>query len=648
MGYAMEFIPWQEIRLEGGFWGKWQQVAAQNTSRAIYDRFFETGRIDAMDLAWKEGMPNPPHIYWDSDIAKWMEGTAYFLRQHSDPELQKKLEAIIDKIGRGQTEDGYFNSAYLTLHPGRRFVDRTDHELYTAGHFIEAAVAHCQATGSTRFLNMMERFADCIETVFLKEQSAPYKTPGHQEIELALVRLYYATGKKKYLELARHFVEARGTDKSERVFSVPNGTFPADPPLHNQLEYNDTYAQDGAPARELQKAGGHAVRAMYFYSAMADIAREYGDEGLKAACERLWADSVNRKMYVTGGVSAERYGEAIGTDYVLPNDLAYAETCASVAMANFSMRMLQLDPDGKYADMIELQMFNGALAGLAMDGKAFYYDNALQCRVAVTDFFAGIHARPFYPAYERQKVFECSCCPPNIYRFLAALGQYFYSSAGEVLFVHQYAAGTANVCLNGQKLCLVQRTGYPWDGEVHLRLSGCGRVEGVIALRIPGWCRRAACTRNGRPVPVETEKGYLYLQGPWNGGDELVLKLEMPAEQLAAHPDVVENAGKVALKRGPVVYCVEGADQPGIDLFRLTLPREEKKCALRAEPAEIAGHTVAVLRGHALLEELAGWENALYRPWGPAYTETEFTAIPYFAWANRGANDMTVWLKKQF
>lgn len=642
------FISWKNVHLDGGFWGKWQQIAAQNTSRAIYNRFYETGRIDAMDLNWKEGMPNKPHVFWDSDIAKWMEGTAYFLQQHDDPELREKLESIIDKIERGQTEDGYFNSAYLTLRPGVRFVDRTEHELYTAGHFIEAAVAHYQATGSTRFLDMMKRFADCIERAFVTEKTAYFKTPGHQELELALVRLYKATGEHRYLELSRHFVETRGTDPKERVFSVRNGTFPADPPLRNQLYYNDTYAQDGAPARELEKAGGHAVRAMYFYSAMADLAREYGDEGLHTACERLWNDSVNRKMYVTGGVSAERFGEAIGTDFVLPNDLAYAETCASVAMANFSMRMFELDHNSKYTDMIELQMFNGALSGLSMDGKAFYYDNALQCRVAVSDFFAGIHALPLYPPYQRQAVFECSCCPPNIYRFLGALGQYFYSSSNDILFVHQYGSGTADAQLGDQNVKITQQTGYPWNGCINITLNCSGTVAGKIALRIPAWCRKARCTRNGKVVDVVASKGYLYLDGFWSDDDEITLDFDMPVEQLSAHPDIVEDAGKVALKRGPVVYCVEGADQPEQDLFRLVLPQRTENCNFSSDDAVIAGHDVTVLRGTALTESMGGWENTLYRAYEPSYIQTDFTAIPYFAWANRGANDMTVWIKKQY
>lgn len=645
MNRNMHFIPWKNICLTDGFWKHRQQVAAKETSRAIYDRFANTGRIEAMKLSWQEGMPNKPHVFWDSDVAKWMEGAACFLALEENPVLRARLDGLIDDILSGQTADGYFNSAYLTLRPDRRFTDRTEHELYTAGHLIEAAVTHYEATGETRFLKAMERFADLIARVFVTEDGAPYATPGHQELELALVRLYRATGEKRHLALARHFVDTRGTQHRDRVFSVPNGTWPAMPPLANQLLYNDTYAQDEAPARELQQTGGHAVRAMYFYSAMADLALEDGDEALKTACERLWSDSVNHKMYITGGVSAERFGEAIGTNYVLPNDLAYAETCASVAMANFSQRMLCLSPDGKYADMIERQMFNGALAGLSMDGRAFYYDNALQCRVRVSDFFADIHALPLYPPYQRQELFECSCCPPNIYRFLAEMGQYFYSVKTRDVYVHQYATGTANLCVEDAPLCIEQETAYPWDGEIGLTIHAAAPVDCDLHIRIPGWCRSWSLSRNDESLSQTPIQGYVRLCGSWREGDRVLLKLDMPVEQMAAHPAVVENAGRVALQRGPVVYCLEGIDQPATDLFRVLLPRGQ--FAWEIGELEIKEEKVPALRANVLSESLEGWQDMLYRPVHPTLEETQITAIPYFAWANRGANDMTVWIRKQ-
>lgn len=639
----MKFIPWTQVRLTGGFWKKWQENVAENTSRAIYDQFERTGRIEAMKLEWKEGMPDKPHVFWDSDIAKWMEGTAYLLYLKDDPELRKRLETIIGYIEKGQTEEGYFNSAFLTLAPDQCFTDRTNHELYTAGHLIEAAVAHFYATGSERFLNCMTKFADYIEKRFKIQKDTAFLTPGHQEIELALVRLYEATGEKRYLELAGYFVKTRGTEPAERVFSVPNGTFPADPPLANQLYYNDTYAQDDAPATELPAAAGHAVRAMYFYTAMADLAREYGEEKLQTACERLWSDSVTRKMYVTGGISAERFGEAIGTDYVLPNDYAYAETCASVAMANFSQRMFRLTPDSKYTDMIEKQMYNGALDGLSLDGKGFFYDNALQCRPKVDDFFAGIHATPLLPPYRRQEVFECSCCPPNIYRFIAALGQYFYSVEKDVLFIHQYGENTGKMKVGDEPVAIEQKTDYPLNGAIEMEVNPGRDRKLVIAVRIPGWCRNPGNIRvNGQTAEAVVLKGYAYLERMWKPGDKILLDFPMEIVKIEGNPNVVEAGGRVALMRGPLVYCLEGMDQ-SFSIFDLTLKAgaEDFSCEMK----EIMGCPVAVIRGKGVIHNMEEWENVLYRPFLPAEKEVEFTAIPYFAWANRDVCDMTVWIK---
>lgn len=641
------FIPWTDIKMTGGFWKKWQETVNTQTSEAIYDRFKETGRIDAMKLEWKEGMPDKPHVFWDSDIAKWMEGSAYLLYFQDNETLKNRLEAVIDNIERGQTEEGYFNSAFLTLEPDQCFTDRTNHELYTAGHLIEAAVAHYDSTGDDRFLNMMKKFADHIEKRFYINKDTGFLTPGHQELELALVRLWEATGEKRYLELAKYFVDARGQKAEERVFSVKNGTFPADPPKANQLFYNDTYAQDDAPARELPAAAGHAVRAMYFYSAMADIAREYGDEELYEACRRLWSDSVTHKMYITGGVSAERYGEAIGTDYVLPNDYAYAETCASVAMANFSKRMFRIEPDGKYMDMVERQMYNGALAGLAMNGRAFYYDNALQCRPGVNDFFAGIHALPLLPPYERQEIFECSCCPPNIYRFIAALGQYFYSVEKEKLYIHHYGDSEAETGVDGHAVKVCQKTDYPWDESVTILFEMDETVNMTVAVRIPGWCSgKAEIKINGKELEqMELEKGYAYIERKWKAGDKIELLFPMDVVKMEGNPRIVEDVGRIALMRGPLVYCLEGQDNEA-PLFDLTLGMRDEEFCL--ERREVLGYSLVFIKGKGMAREEKEWKDALYRPVGKDrkdWKEVEFTAIPYFAWANRGVNDMTVWIR---
>lgn len=641
------FMPWTDVRITGGFWKKWQENVAENTSKAIYDRFKETGRIDAMKLEWKEGMANKPHVFWDSDIAKWMEGSAYLLYFREDEKLRERLETVIGYIEQGQTAEGYFNSAFLTLEPDKCFTDRTNHELYTAGHFIEAAVAHYYSTGSERFLNIVRRFADYIEKRFYIQKDAGFWMPGHQELELALARLWEATGEKRYLELSKYFVDMRGRKAEERVFSVKNGTFPADPPKANQLFYNDTYAQDDAPARELPAAAGHAVRAMYFYSAMADLAREYEEEELYDACERLWNDSVTHKMYITGGVSAERYGEAIGTDYVLPNDYAYAETCASVAMANFSQRMFRIEPDGKYMDMVERQMYNGTLAGLSMDGKAFYYDNALQCRPEVNDFFAGIHALPLLPPYQRQEIFECSCCPPNVYRFIAALGQYFYSVGNGKIYIHQYGESETEIEVDGHVVKIYQKTDYPWDGAIKISFWAEDTVDAAVAARIPKWCAGKAKVKvNGMPAEsIDVEKGYVYIRRVWKTGDDIELFFPMDVVKMEGNPHIVEDVGKVALMRGPLVYCVEGKDN-GFSIFDLTLGMEEER--FHIERKEVLGYSLAFIKGKGMVRDEEGWKDVPYRPFEKGrgdWREVEFTAIPYFAWANRGANDMTVWIK---
>lgn len=640
---TINFISWKDIRLNGGFWKKWQETAADKTSGAIYNQFNATGRIKAMKLEWKEGMPDKPHVFWDSDIAKWMEGSAYLLYLKEDKELRDNIEKIIDYIEKGQTEEGYFNSAFLTLQPDKCFTDRTNHELYTAGHFIEAAAAHYYATGSTRFLNIMKKFADYIEQRFKINQDTPYKTPGHQELELALVRLWEVTGERRYLELSNYFVMTRGTDAAERVFSVPNGTFPADPPMANQLWYNDTYAQDEAPASELRTAGGHAVRAMYFYTAMADISREYKDKALGEACSRLWMDCVTKKMYVTGGVSAERFGEAIGTDYVLPNDYAYAETCASVAMSNLSQRMFRLEPDSKYMDMIERQMYNGALSGLSLDGEGFFYDNALQCRPKVNDFFTGIHALPLLPPYRRQKVFECSCCPPNIYRFIAAMGQYFYSVDQGKVYVHQFGESQADLEVNGQRLSIRQETDYPWNGNIKLIIETETELEMTAAVRIPGWCPEGFTIKvNGKTNQPIVEKGYAFFPRIWQSGDTIELLFPMKPVKIEGNPNIVEAGGKVAIMCGPIVYCLEGVDN-GFSVFDLTLGKIPE--ILRCEKKMILDFPLMVICGEGQVQEDARWKGKLYQPYAPVYRNVKFTAIPYFAWANRDVCDMTVWIK---
>ncbi|AZN43118.1 glycoside hydrolase family 127 protein [Paenibacillus albus] len=645
-------VTWKDVTINDGFWGQWQKTNASSTVNAVYNRFKETGRIDAMKLSWKEGMPDMPHVYWDSDVAKWMEGAAYILYYHPDQEISEKLDNIIDMIEASQHESGYFNSYFQTIEPDKIFTDRTAHELYTAGHMIEAAVAHFYSTGSKRFLGLMTRFADHIESVFKINGNQYYSTCGHQELELALFRLWQATGEKRYMELSKHFIDKRGTDPRDRVFSVKNGEYPADPPLRCQLEYNDTYAQDDAPARDLPAAAGHAVRAMYFYSSMADISREYGDDELYEACLRLWDDSTLRKMYVTGGVSADRFGEAIGMAYTLPNAGSYAETCASIGMAFFAQRMFSIKPDAIYADIIERQMYNGALAGLSLDGASFFYDNALQSVPAYNDFTTGIHDKRLpFPHYRRQRVFECSCCPPNILRFIAALGEYVYATENDTLFISQYIQSSAQMQLASGALKVKQTTNYPWQETVSFQIEGDAAVKATLAFRVPGWCTNSSVSVNGTSLMsdhslaagVSLSQGYLYVPASLIGDGVVTLTFPMPVTELEANPLVAEDSGKVALMRGPLVYCLEAVDN-GFNLLDAVVLRDPQ---YRTEIKDISGIPMVVLRGDAAVRTNDQWDKALYRTGGSKYEKVTFTAIPYFAWANREAGDMSVWLHKE-
>lgn len=643
-------VPWRNVDIDGGFWKIWQETNANVIVHSLFRQFKETGRIDAMRLVWKEGMPKKPHVFWDSDVAKWIEGAAYILHYKEDEELKAMVEEVIDSIEAGQDESGYFNSYFLTVEPENRFTDRTAHELYTAGHLIEAASAYFYACGDDRFLKIMMRFADCIERVFVTEATAAFKTPGHEEIELALVRLWEATGQKRYLDLSKHFVDVRGTDSDDKVFSVLNGTAPACPKLRCHLRYNDTYAQDDAPARQLSAAAGHAVRAMYFYSAMSDISREFDDQDLYEACIRLWDDATLRKMYITGGVSAERYGEAIGPSYALPNINSYAETCASVAMVFFGQRMLLLDADSKYSDIIEKQMYNGALAGLAINGESFFYENPLESRPALKDFYDGINAPHLFPNYRRQGVFDCSCCPPNILRFIASLGGYLYTVKNNVLFIHQYAQSTATVDLCDSKVSVRQITDYPWSGGITIEIDTKGLSDLTVALRLPGWCKNPGVSVNGDNVyadnfaspNVTVKKGYLYISGIWEKKNVIALDFPMSVVEMEANPKVAETCGKVAIMRGPIVYCLEAADN-NTNLFDLTLP---EKNVFKCETARIGGLDVVQISGSAFIRKPECRQQTLYKEYDPQYMATNFTAIPYFAWANREPGDMVVWLKK--
>ncbi|QOR85903.1 glycoside hydrolase family 127 protein [Geobacillus stearothermophilus] len=576
-------------------------------------------------------------VFQDSDVAKWLEAVAYLLEEKRDSELEALADDVIELLGRAQQPDGYLNTYYTVKEPGKRWTNlRDNHELYCAGHLIEAAVAYFQATGKRRFLDIMCKYADYIGTVFGRGEGQIPGYDGHQEIELALLKLYEATGNENYLKLSQYFIDQRG--QQPHYFDQEKEARGETKPFWYDGGYR--YHQAHIPVREQKQAVGHAVRALYMYTAMAGLAAKTGDESLKQACQTLWENVTKRQMYITGGVGSSAFGESFTFDFDLPNDTVYAETCASIALVFWARRMLELEMDGKYADVMERALYNGTISGMDLDGKRFFYVNPLEVWPKACERHDKRHVKPV-----RQKWFSCACCPPNLARLIASIGHYIYSQTSDALFVHLYVGSNIQTEIGGRSVEIVQETNYPWDGTVRLTVSAESAQEFTLGLRIPGWCRGAEVTINGENVDIAplTKKGYAYIRRVWRQGDEMVLHFSMPVERIKAHPQVRVNAGKVALQRGPIVYCLEEVDN-GPNLANLFLPRDAKLEA-RFEPDLLEG--VVVITGTAERMDESAWNDELYRPIEPRTYQVPFRAIPYYAWCNRGEGEMTVWVNEK-
>ena len=600
-----------EVTINGGFLQALQEKNRRITINAVYDRFSDTGRFSALDCTWKEGDEPMPHIFWDSDVAKWIESAAYILAKHPDPVLEARVEAAIDAMETHQWADGYLNSYYTAVDPDNRFTNRDHHELYCCGHLIEAAIAYYYATGKDRFLHMMERYVDLVDRIFRVEHSAAFDTPGHEEIELALVRLYRVTGHRKYLNLAVYFINTRGT--SERDKNVIHGR------SYHYLG-STAYAQSTIPVREQSEADGHAVRAMYLYCAMADLYIETGDEALRNACLRLFEDTTTKKMQITGGLGSIRVGEAFTLAYDLPAERTYNETCASIGMMFFAQRLLEAEHKGVFADVIERQLYNGMLSGISLDGKGFFYENPLEINVKnhVRTRFNPKEEK--YPITQRVEVFKCSCCPPNITRLFSSLERYLYHLANDVYYVDQFAESIWRE--NGGTV--IQKTEYPKNGRVSLSFEGVKRA----AVRIPGWCESYRCN-----VPVTVKDGYAYLDNP----TDVIFDFEMKPVYYSAHAEVDESAGKVALTYGPLVYCAERIDNQ-VNMHRLLFVPEMN--ATLEEDSLTGLYSITV---DGLLSAPA--EGGLFQRVNNVYQKTRIRLIPYYAFANRGETDMLVWFR---
>lgn len=619
-------VPFTNVRIVDAFWRPRLETNRRVTVPYCLEKCAETGRLD--NFAKAGGLMDGPHVghrYNDSDVFKVIEGAAYALRVQRDPALEAQIDRLIDHIAAAQEPDGYLYTT-RTIDPARpapgageeRWSQlRDSHELYNVGHMYEAAVAYHQATGKRVLLDVALRNADLVDREFGPD--ARHDPPGHQEIEIGLVKLYQVTGERRYLDLAKFFIDQRGDARGHALYGE--------------------YAQDAVPVVRQDAPAGHAVRAMYLYCAMADVARETGDAAYRAALDRIWSDMVGTKMYLTGGIGARHSGEAFGDAFELPNASAYNETCAAVGNAMWNHRMTLLHGDARYADVLERVLYNGFLSGVSMSGDRFFYPNPLASN--------GTH--------ERSPWFSCSCCPVNVVRFVPSIAGYAYAHDDESIVVNLFVAGSADVDLPRERVTVTQRTDYPWDGRVTITVDPRGPGVFDVLVRIPGWARGIpapgglyeylpapsptpgwSVALNGAPVVAPPlENGYVRLHRAWRPGDTITLDLDMPVRLVRADERVRDDRGRVAIERGPIVYCVEGVDHDG-RVHDLVLA-DEPALAIAPRPHMLGGIVAVTGKALALRADDAAGSHPRAEP-------VTLTAIPYYAWQHRGPGEMAVWI----
>lgn len=611
-------VPLGNVDITGGFWKDRADLNRNTTIYSVYDRFRETGRFDALSLSWRVGMKNKPHIYWDSDVAKWIESAAYIIQKHGDKKLEALCDEMIDTVEKGQAPDGYFNSYFQTCEYDARFTRRVDHELYCCGHFIEAAVAYYNATGKDKLLKIVCRYAELIENVFKKEHTAAFFTPGHEEIELALVKLYRLTGEKRYLELSRYFLDERGRHPEDTGYNV-----------------SSVYElQDHLPVREMSAAEGHAVRACYLYSAMADIAREYDDTELFAACKRIFDNISRKRMYITGGIGSSRYAEAFTVDFDLPNKDAYTETCAAISLAFFAHRMTMCELDSAYGDVFERVIYNAFPAGVSLDGSSFFYSDPIETSPRITRRNVSRPDVVEFPLPHRSKVFETSCCPPNITRFTADMGEYIYFYDDERVVVDQFMSSKASFRLENRDVRIETVTEYPKNGTVGIKAENMSGKR--LYVRIPSWCTDFSVAAGGKNAEFTVENGYAVFDVP---SDIFIVELdfEMKPVIVGTDPRNEDCAGKTAVMCGPVVYCIESFDN-GESIHSLYLDTEKPDFVLSEEKGMLNSITANGYR-----ETVP--ENALYFADGDRrFEKTRIKFIPYYCIENRDESEMCIWI----
>lgn len=639
--YPIQAVPFTQVKLTDNFWLPRLKTNTDVTIPASFQRCESTNRVKNFEMAAAhQGKFATTFPFDDTDIYKTIEGASYSLSVYPDAKLSAYLDELIAKVGAAQEPDGYLYTARTIdpAHPhpwaGKERWERErelSHELYNSGHLYEAAVAHYQATGKKTLLNIALKNADLVCSVF-----GPGKrlvAPGHEIVEMGLVKLYRVTGQPKYLETAKFFLYARGQYKGYDPKSTDGWK-------------NGSYWQDDKPVVDQHEAEGHAVRAEYLYSAMADVAALTGDKKMLAAVDTIWENMVAKKFYVTGGTGAVPGGERFGANYELPNTTAYNETCASVADVFWNERMFQLHGDAKYVDVMEKVLYNGLISGVGLDGKSFFYSNAMQIKNSMG-----------FPQTEPARAgwFECSCCPTNLARLMPALPGYVYAERGRALYANLFVSGSADLTVNKQKVRLTQENNYPWDGGLKFTVDPAkSGADFDLLVRIPGWARNEAMPSNlytfeqpsaqqatikvnGKPTPYKLQNGYAMLSRKWRKHDVVEVSLPMEVRRVHANPLVKDDLGKVALQRGPVMYCAEWQDNNG----------KTSNIIVPADATFKSNYQPGLLNGVATLTATVPVVQVDASATSVSTTPRTLVAIPYYAWANRGKGEMTVWFPEK-
>lgn len=643
---TFKFVPLKNVVIQDSFWSKYIQlienVAIPYQWEALNDRVEEAEPSHCMknfEIAAKlktgefEGF-----VFQDTDLAKWLEAIGYLLENNPDNKWQAVADKAIELVAQAQQVDGYLNTYFTIKEPEGRWTNlRECHELYTAGHMIEAGVAYYQATHKPQFLEVVCRLADYIDQVFGEAEGKIKGYDGHQEIEIALLKLYEVTQNERYLKLSQFFLEERGQEPYYFDIEAEKRGFTRH--FEGAFMYEKPYNQTHLPVKEQSEAVGHAVRAVYMYTAMAHLARVTQDQALYQTCLRVWDNIVFKKMYITGGIGSTSHGEAFTFDYDLPNDTVYAETCASIGLIFFAKRMMEIKMDGQYVDVIEKALYNTVLSGMAMDGKSFFYVNPLEVwPEACEKNPIKKHVMPI-----RQKWFGCACCPPNIARLLMQLGSYIYATDEKTAFVNLYISGESTLQVGNQHITIKQETNYPWEGAVHLTIKRNNPESLRVALHLPEWAKNHVLKVNGQQITAEWIDGYVYFEAPIVEEFQVDLLLEMTINKMSANPKVRADAGKVALQRGPMIYCIEEADH-GNCLASISLNIDEQLEVQHCK--ELLGGIMAI-KGKAYKEDEVTWGDSLYAAKRKDKNEIDLLAIPYAMWGNRGKGEMSCWIREK-